>query len=155
MSAVGKKTALASSAPQAVDERLMAREWLVTNGLGGYASGPVSGVPTRRYHSILTASLPEPMGRVVMLNHISESVRTDDGTTFLIGEGKESVGGEKLLREFRLDDGLPVWRFEMGGFAIEKRVLMPHSQNTVHITRCRQVQPDLGQSRVPDGRQRE
>ena len=51
------------------------REWLVTNGLGGYASGTVAGVMTRRYHGLLIASLPAPLGRVVMLNHLLERVR--------------------------------------------------------------------------------
>ena len=51
------------------------REWLVTNGLGGYASGTVAGVVTRRYHGLLVASLPAPLGRVVMLNHLMERVR--------------------------------------------------------------------------------
>ena len=51
------------------------REWLVTNGLGGYASGTVAGVLTRRYHGMLVASLPAPLGRIVMLNHVLERVR--------------------------------------------------------------------------------
>ena len=49
-----------------------AREWLVTNGLGGYASGTVAGVLTRRYHGLLIAALPAPLGRIVMLNHLLE-----------------------------------------------------------------------------------
>ena len=51
------------------------REWLVTNGLGGYASGTVAGVVTRRYHGLLVAALPAPLGRYVMLNHLLERVR--------------------------------------------------------------------------------
>ena len=56
-------------------ERPPRREWLVTNGLGGYASGTVAGVMTRRYHGLLIASLPAPLGRMVMLNHLLERVR--------------------------------------------------------------------------------
>src|SRR6476659_1442748 len=56
-------------------ERPPRREWLVTNGLGGYAAGTVAGVMTRRYHGLLVASLPVPLGRTVMLNHLLERVR--------------------------------------------------------------------------------
>ena len=57
-------------------ESLVDREWLVTNGIGGFASGSVAGVPTRRYHGLLIAALPTPLGRTVMLNHLSEWART-------------------------------------------------------------------------------
>jgi predicted glycogen debranching enzyme len=121
-------------------ESLVDREWLVTNGLGGFASGSIAGVPTRRYHGLLISALPTPLGRTVMLNYLSEWGRTSDGRRFQIG-GQERTGGElelpgaEHLREFRLEDGLPVWRYELGGAAVvEKRVVMPHMQNTVHIT---------------------
>ena len=59
---------------RAEPDALVTREWLVTNGLGGYASGTVSGVITRRYHGVLIAALPAPLGRIVMLSHIAEQV---------------------------------------------------------------------------------
>ncbi|HEV3467982.1 MAG TPA: amylo-alpha-1,6-glucosidase [Pyrinomonadaceae bacterium] len=120
-------------------ESLLRREWLVTNGLGGFASGSVAGVPTRRYHGLLISALPTPLGRTVMLNYLSEWVRTADGRRLQIG-GQERAGGglempgARHLREFRLEDGLPVWRYELGGAVVEKRVLMLHLQNTVHVT---------------------
>jgi len=119
-------------------ESLITREWLVTNGLGGYASGTVSGVASRRYHSLLCAALPAPLGRRVMLNHLSELIRLPSGKTLLIG-GEERGGqldlhGADLLAEFRLDYGLPVWRYEFEDFVLEKRILLPHMQNTVHIS---------------------
>src|SRR5213593_4533976 len=109
-------------------EPLVTREWLVTNGLGGYASGTVAGVASRRYHGLLIAALPNPLGRRVMLNHLSELVRLPDGNTVLLG-GEERIGGLALpgaahLTEFRLETGLPVWRYEVGGVAIEKCVLL-------------------------------
>ena len=55
-------------------EALVTREWLVTNGLGGYASGTVSGVMTRRYHGLLIAALAAPLGRTVMLSHVAEQL---------------------------------------------------------------------------------
>src|SRR6266705_667617 len=73
-------------------EILLTQEWLVTNGLGGYASGTLAGVASRRYHSLLIAALPSPLGRQVMLDHLSEMLRLPDGTTILFG-GEERAGG--------------------------------------------------------------
>ena len=120
-------------------ELMLGREWLVTNGLGGFASGTLAGVPTRRYHGLLIAALPTPLGRTVMLNHLSEWLRLPGGARQQIG-GQERAGGQlewpgaKHLREFRLEEGLPVWRYELDGHVVEKRVLMVHRQNTVHVT---------------------
>ena len=119
-------------------ELMLGREWLVTNGLGGFASGTVAAVPTRRYHGLLISALPTPLGRTVMFNHLSEWLRLPTGARYQIG-GQERVGGQlewpgaKHLREFRLEEGLPVWLYEVDGFRIEKRVLMLHQQNTVHV----------------------
>ncbi len=112
-------------------------EWLVANGLGGYASGALSGLATRRYHGLLIAALPAPLGRMMMLNDVTEEVRLPDRRIFSIG-GEEHLTarraqGAAALRQFELIAGLPVWTYEADGFLIEKRVLMPHRQNTVHI----------------------
>ena len=112
-------------------------EWLVTNGMGGYASGTVSGTITRRYHGLLIAALPNPLGRMVVLNALSERLRRPDGRAFFIGarELTGSSSGDTLgVAEFRLEGGLPVWRYEFDDVAIEKRLAMPHKQNTVYIT---------------------
>jgi predicted glycogen debranching enzyme len=120
-------------------EQALLREWLVTNGLGGYASGTIAGVTTRRYHGLLIAALPAPLGRSMMFNHLSEQVRLPDGTVLRLG-GEERVGGRldlygsAHLKEFRLEAGLPVWRFALGQALLEKSVFMPHGQNTVLIT---------------------
>jgi predicted glycogen debranching enzyme len=125
------------SAPNGEHEPLLTREWLVTNGLGGYASGTISGAPTRRYHGLLIAAMPAPLGRVIMLNHLSELLRLPDGTLVLLG-GEERVPHLKLhgasyLQEFRLEMGLPVWRYAIREWVVEKRLFMPRHQNTVHI----------------------
>ena len=60
--------------------RPLGDEWLVTNGLGGYASGTISGACTRRYHGLLIAALPTPLGRFMMLNHLLVEIVTPDGT---------------------------------------------------------------------------
>ena len=62
------------------EQQYLTREWLVTNGLGGYASGTVAGVATRRYHGLLIAALPAPLGRVIMFAHLSEQLRLENGT---------------------------------------------------------------------------
>jgi predicted glycogen debranching enzyme len=115
------------------------REWLVTNGLGGYASGTVAGVVTRRYHGLLVASLPAPLGRMVMLNHLLERVRLPDRQVLWLGDEDEVAGPNSTdhadhLVEFRVELGLPVWVYELDDVTIEKRILMLHRQNSVHIT---------------------
>src|SRR4051794_38146061 len=118
--------------------QLLRREWLVTNGLGGYASGTISGSVTWRYHGLLIAALPEPFGRMVMLNHLAEYVRFPDGKLLEIG-GEETSRPEEAsqaghyITEFRLENHLPVWRYEVEGLVIEKRLLFLYGQNTVHI----------------------
>ena len=120
-------------------EPLLTREWLVTNGLGGYASGTVSGVVTRRYHGLLIAALRAPLGRMVMLNHLTEQVSLE-GEEAVPLAGREHANrslqthGAEYLTEFRLDAGLPVWRYQIDRIVLEKRVFMPHMQNTVYVT---------------------
>lgn len=118
-------------------ESLLTREWLVTNGLGGYASGTIGGVASRRYHALLIAALPAPLGRRVMVNHLTELVRLPNREKFLIGGeergGTLSLHGSEWLTEFRLELGLPVWRYELDGHVLERRILLPHHQNTVHV----------------------
>jgi len=122
---------------------LVTREWLVSNGRGGYASGSIAGVPTRRFHGLLIAALPTPIGRAMMLNHLFETLHLPDGSLVKLGgyeheAGSLEVFAAPVLREFRLDHGLPVWRFELGSgagrFVVEKRVLLVNMQNTVHIS---------------------
>ena len=74
------------------------REWLVTNGLGGYAAGTVAGVVTRRYHGLLIASLPAPLGRIVMLNHLLERVRLSDRRVLWLGDEDEVGRVIEVLR---------------------------------------------------------
>jgi len=120
-------------------EVLLNREWLVTNGLGGYASGTVSGAVTRKYHGLLVAALPAPLGRVVMWNHVSEFLCFEGDDVISLGAEERAGGqldlkGAEYLREFRLEDGMPVWIYHVRDFVIEKRVSMPHLQNTVHVS---------------------
>src|SRR5215468_5956136 len=100
-------------------EGFLRKEWLVTNGLGGYASGTIAGVATRRFHGALIAALPAPLGRTMMLNHLIERLRLPDSSVIqLCGEERRPDEVENacadVLAEFRLELGLPVWRFEFG-----------------------------------------
>lgn len=131
-----RKLEFSSTDPQAARTSLR-RQWLVTNGLGGYASGTLAGAVTWRYHGLLIAALPAPVGRMVMLNHLAEFLRRPDGTRVQFG-GAEPGPAEHatplFLREFRLEHHLPVWRYEIDGIVIEKRILMPYLQNTAHVS---------------------
>lgn len=99
------------------------KEWLVANGLGGYASGMIVGAPQRRHDGLLVAALDAPWGRMVMLDRIDECVILDGAAVPLFD----------LFSEFRLEGGLPVWRFERAGWVFERRLVMPHRQNTTWI----------------------
>jgi predicted glycogen debranching enzyme len=119
-------------------EDLVTREWLVTNGMGGYACGTVSGVPTRRFHGLLVAALPTPHGRTMMLNHLWEEIVLSGGRTATISgqehqDDASAADVSRHLLEFRLEWGLPVWVYEFEGVRLERRVLMPHRQNAVHV----------------------
>jgi predicted glycogen debranching enzyme len=118
------------------DEALLWREWLVTNGLGGYASGTLGGACTRRFHGKLVAALPSPLGRTMMLNHLEESLALPDGRVLrLSGDelGARAVRHPECLDEFALEQGLPVWRFSVDDVRLEKRVVMPFEQNTTFL----------------------
>ncbi|GAW65891.1 glycogen debranching protein [Geoanaerobacter pelophilus] len=123
---------------KAKTRQLLEQEWLLTNGLGGYASGTVCGALTRRYHGLLIAAFPSPLGRMVMLNRLTEAIRFPDGSTVRFGGDQREGGrldfeGIDYLTGFRLEDGLPVWRYKIQGSVIEKQLVMVHKQNTVHL----------------------
>ena len=114
------------------------REWLVTNGLGGYASGTVAGVINRRYQGLLVSSLPAPLGRLVMLNHLLERVRLPDGQVVWLGD-EDTVAG-RISRTGRATSPSSGssracrCAVRVAGAVIEKRVLMPYGRNTVYVT---------------------
>src|SRR5262249_12051470 len=117
MESIIRRIQLKGATPEEVSHRLR-QEWLLTNGLGGYASGSIAGEVTRRYHGLLIAALPAPWGRVVMLNHLAEALRFPDGRCLAFGgNGPESSKGAEsqpnCLTEFRLENQLPVWQYEV------------------------------------------
>ncbi len=108
------------------------REWLETNGIGGFASSTISGANTRRYHGLLTAATRPPLGRVTMLAKFEEVV-TIDGKSFELSancfSGAIAPDGYQYLKNFRLDP-FPIWTFEIAGIEIEKKIFMVDGQNT-------------------------
>jgi predicted glycogen debranching enzyme len=109
-------------------------EWLLTNGIGGYSSGTVSGELTRRYHGLLVAALAAPLGRVVMLTTLGERVRTPDGhVEWLTGADLAGHGDAHgaALTAFRLELGLPHWTFRLASGVLHKRFVMVYGQNSI------------------------
>jgi predicted glycogen debranching enzyme len=118
---------------------LLRREWLATNGRGGYASATIANTVTWRYHGLLISALPEPFGRFAMLNHLAECLVLPDGQTVPLVQDEPNRTDEpnrsaKYLVEFRLEEGLPIWVYDVEGIVIQKHVLLLHGQNTVHIS---------------------
>ncbi len=115
----------------------LAREWLVTNGLGGYAAGTVAGPNTRRYHGLLVAALRPPVERRVLVAQLDATVLHDGRRLALggneYGEGTVHPEGWRDLVEFRLEGTLPVWRWSAGGCTIERRLWMVHGANTTVV----------------------
>lgn len=110
------------------------REWLVTNGLGGYASGTLAGVCTRRYHGVFVPNLPRPRGRHVLVARLDEEIVVG-GRIWRLGgsdHAGQSLEGASApwLRAFRLEDNIACWTFECGEVVLERRLVMPHQRNT-------------------------
>lgn len=121
--------------------RMINNECLVSNGLGGYASFALSGGTTRKYHGVLVASLPAPLGRTVMLNFVEDSLVVDEKAVPLsiqevLEKSEVKVFNDEVpsLIEFCLDDGLPSWIYQVGAVKIKKSIFLVYKQNTVHIT---------------------
>src|SRR5688500_4542746 len=96
-------------------EQALNREWLVCNGIGGYASSTILWANTRRYHGLLVAALRPPAGRTVLLSNIDEEVEIEDRTYYLgvneYPDGKINPGGFVHMEEFRVEDGIPTTVF--------------------------------------------
>ena len=123
------------------------REWLVTNGIGGYASGTVAGLLTRRYHGLLVAALKPPLGRTLLLAKLDETVLYDTRCYSLHtnrwADGIVSPHGYQHIERFSLENTIPVWRFAVADALLEKRVWMQQGANTTYVqyTLRRATQP--------------
>jgi predicted glycogen debranching enzyme len=109
------------------------REWLETNGIGGYASGTVAGLHTRRYHGLLVAATRPPLGRMVLLSKFEEKLILDGSEYDLSANsypGTIDPYGYQYLVDFRLDP-FPIWTYEVAGSRLEKSIFMPYGDNAV------------------------
>lgn len=117
--------------------RAESREWLVTNGAGGFAAGTVAGIRTRRYHGLLVAALDAPLGRTVMATDVHEHVTVGERDTPLHAarwwDDSVSPRGFEHTEAFWLEGQVPVWRFAIGAVCLEKRVVMAPGQNVTVI----------------------
>src|ERR1700756_4476771 len=118
-------------------EAAESREWLVTNGIGGYASGTVAGGRTRRYHGLLIAALQPPVGRTQLVAWIDEIVRCG-GAKFALAthhwaSGAVAPNGFQYIGGFRLEGTTPVWTYALGVARLEKRVWMEQGANTTYV----------------------
>jgi predicted glycogen debranching enzyme len=113
------------------------KEWLVTNGIGGYASGTVSGNLTRRYHGLLIAALKPPLGRTQLVAKMEEAARYD-GVAYALSANRWASGaiepkGFLNIESFRLEGATPVWHFALADALVEKRIWMAHRENTTYV----------------------
>jgi predicted glycogen debranching enzyme len=117
-------------------ESLSRKEWIVTNGLGGYASSSISGANTRRYHGLLVAALRPPTDRIVMVSKVEESVVDIEGNHIQFSSNQYSdvihPGGYETITSFDRDP-LPLTTFQGVGWMLSKMVFMIHHSNTTVI----------------------
>jgi len=117
---------------------VLRREWLVTNGIGGYAMGTLAGARTRRYHSLLTASLQPPTMRTVIVASLDAWVDIDGRRSPLVthewAAGVVLPDGYRHLESFRLDGSIPTFTWGFGDVRIVQRIWMAHGQNTTYVT---------------------
>ncbi len=113
------------------------REWLTTNGIGGYASGTVAGTSTRRYHGLLMAALQPPGGRTLLVAGVDETARYNETAYHLATNrwlsGTVSPNGFLQMESFHLEGTKPVWRFALADGVLEKRIWMQQGQNTTYV----------------------
>jgi len=111
------------------------REWLESNGLGGFSSSTIIGLNTRRYHGLLTAATKPPVGRLVLLAKLEETLVIDGRRYELSANqyaGTVHPRGFEYQTGFRLDP-FPVFTFDVEGLRLEKSVFMVQGQNTTVV----------------------
>jgi len=116
-------------------EESLQKEWLVTNGLGGYASSTILGINTRKYHGLLVAAFSPPVNRRVMLSKVDEEIILTENT-FMLGanqfEGLTYPRGYEFLEEFALNP-FPTYKYVAGNVELQKTIFMPYGKNATII----------------------
>ncbi len=106
------------------------REWLVADGVGGYAMGTVAGLRTRRYHGLLVVAVAGPAQRMLGLAALDPVLVLGDARVRLAtdewGSGDVDPRGHELLASFDLADGVPRWRWQVGGIVLEREIAAAH-----------------------------
>ncbi|MGM0818888.1 MAG: glycogen debranching enzyme N-terminal domain-containing protein, partial [Actinomycetota bacterium] len=114
------------------------REWLVTDGLGGFAMGTVAGLATRRYHGLLVVATDPPGGRMLALAALDATLVLGDRRVELAthrwADGTLAPRGHEHLATFTLDDGVPRWRWQVGDVVVERELAMVHGRPAVALT---------------------
>lgn len=114
------------------------REWLLTDGLGGWASGTVSGANTRRYHGLFVPALAPPVGRTMLVTKLNEWVTVGEHRFPLscneYADGTVHPAGFKHLESFRLEEGLPVWTYSFGDVQIQKWIWLGRGNPAAYVT---------------------
>lgn len=114
-------------------------EWLVTNGLGGYASGSLLGATTRSYHGLLVAALRPPVERFVLVTKVDEEVAFPGGQVVQLGVNEYQDGtidpqGQRYLASFALEGDIPCFTYQLdGSLRLEKRIWMEYGENTTYV----------------------
>lgn len=113
------------------------REWLVTNGIGGYACGSIAGVLTRHYHGLLIAALKPPLERTLLLTKLDEQVQDGDNFYGLHcdrwASGMVTTHGYQYIDEFHLEGTVPTWQFAWGKTRLQKQVWLEQGANTTYV----------------------
>ncbi|MEI7847410.1 MAG: glycogen debranching enzyme N-terminal domain-containing protein, partial [Chloroflexota bacterium] len=114
-----------------------AAEWLVTNGIGGYASGTLSSLLTRRYHGLLIAALKAPLGRTLLVSKLDETIEYDETVHHIFANRWGNIlvepHGYRHLEHFCLEGAIPVWTYSFGDARLEKRIWMQPGENTTYV----------------------
>ncbi len=113
------------------------REWLVTDGLGGFAMGTISGLRTRRYHGLLIAATQPPIGRIMTLASLDAFVIIKGVRVGLATHEWESgviePKGYLHLVSFTMSHGVPCWRWQIGDVIVERELAMAYGRNAVGV----------------------
>jgi predicted glycogen debranching enzyme len=114
------------------------REWLLTDGRGGYAMGTVSGLRTRRYHGLLVVARDIPAVRRMAVASFDPVLHLPGGGMVRLGvhewtDGTVAPAGHTLLERFDLIDGLPRWRWRIGDVVLQRELAMVHGRPVVAV----------------------
>jgi len=113
----------------------VSREWLETNGIGGFSSSTIIGLNTRRYHGLLTAATKPPVGRLVLLSKLEETLVIDGRRYELSANQYPGVihpQGFNYQSDFRIDP-FPIFTYEIEDLRLTKSVFMVQGQNTTVV----------------------